>query len=71
MKANGQDERKQIDTLGSTYFILSLESIYHWARWIPIDSSGQESIYARAYQNLVDAGVKFPNSFHYYKQSDT
>lgn len=36
-----------------------------------MDHSGQESIYARAFQNLVDRGVKFPTSFHYYKQSDT
>ena len=41
LKLTDEDEKKQIDTLGSTFLILSLESVYHWARWIPLDSTGQ------------------------------
>ena len=43
----------------------------HWAKWIPLDETGQMSIYAKAYNNLLERGVCFPSSFHYYKQSDT
>ena len=36
-----------------------------------MDSNGQPTIYAKAYQTLIDRGVAFPTTFHYYKQSDT
>ena len=29
------------------------------------------TVYAKAYNQLVERGVAFPNTFHYYKQSDT
>jgi len=29
------------------------------------------SMYAKAYNDLIERGVTFPTSFHYYKQSDT
>ena len=66
-----EEERREVDTLGSTYLILSLESVLHWAQWVPHDPTGKESLYMKAYQSLLDRGVKFPTTFHYYKQSDT
>jgi len=38
---------------------------------MPLDSTGKPTIYAKAYQTLLDRGVTFPATFHYYKQSDT
>lgn len=29
-----------IESYGSTYFILNLESMYHWGNWIKVDESG-------------------------------
>ena len=39
-KAN-EEETREIERCASTYFILTLESIMHWAEWIPVDEFGQ------------------------------
>lgn len=64
-------ERQDIERLGSTYFTLNLESIYFWAKWVPADQYGNQSIYSKGLNTLFQRGVKFNNTYHYYKNSDT
>lgn len=41
-----------------------------WAKWMPVDRNGSMTIYAKAYDDLLERGVSFPTSLNYYKQSD-
>ena len=66
-----EEEKRAIELYGSTYFTLTLESILHWAKWIPADENGNESAFSIEYTKLLKKGVQFNYSFHYYKQSDT
>jgi hypothetical protein len=33
-------EKEVVESYGSTYFILNLESIHHWGNWIKMDENG-------------------------------
>ena len=57
------------EKLGLTYFLLALESIVIWARWLPKEQSHSDrpSRFLRKYEELLEMGVLFPDSLTYFK----
>ena len=55
--------------MGLTYFLLALESIVIWARWLPKEQSHSDrpSRFLRKYEELLEMGVLFPDSLTYFK----
>jgi hypothetical protein len=58
----GKDSDKTRQTISNSFFRLILESIKIWSKWYSDDSN-----FRNLYENLLKEGVKFPQTYLYYK----
>ena len=65
------EQKNEVDTIGASLVILTLENIKMWAQWVPTNVNGSESIFKKSYDSLIERGVTFPTNMSYYKMNDT
>lgn len=59
---------KQLEVIGNSCLRLILECIMVWPTLYTVDSKKNPNKFKSLYENLLNAGVKFPSELNYYKK---